>query len=303
MATLWNELILTESKQDFFETLSRFYHQKTDEPFLMALPEGKQKDSLVKLYHLMFHDAEDMASYQSLLLKGLLEKSYVYEKDALVIYDLLKKEAGRFFQLAVIRQSRVSNIWQVCLQFERMMPQLLWMMKDEQAILIFTFDHGPFVNEAMKQTMISILEGYQCTMYLSYPYDRFVDSAEFYRQTTLFADIETAYQGPMVEFETAYLNTLFAASHHRQFLSSLIHPNIKRAIEHDKKYHTPYYETLKTYFECRRDIKKTSEALGINKSTLFYRFKQIGKMLDQDFYDLDLFAFEFSIRINEFLKK
>lgn len=298
MEKLLNELILSESKVVFFEVLSKFYHQNCDERFIMNLPNNKEKEAIMKLYHLLFRTDDYQASYQTLLMEGLLKKSYIYEKDALDIYPLLKKEAGRFFQLAVLPSENIS----VCQQFEKIVPNLLWMIKDGQTVLIFTFNHGQFVQAAAKQTLLSILEANQCEMYLSYPYDQFIDSAEFYRQTTLFANIATTHQELIIEFETSYLNTLFASVSHRHFLASFVHPNIKRMIEHDQKYHTLYYPTLKTYLENRKDIQKTIDCLEINRSTLFYRFKQIGKMLGQDFYELDLFALEFSIRLHEYLK-
>lgn len=297
MEKLLNELILSESKEGFFEILSKFYHQNCDKHVIMNLPNSKEKAAIMKLYHLLFASDDDHASYQALLMDGLLKKSYIAEKDALEIYPLLKKEARRFFQLAILPTENLS----VCKQFEKTVPNLLWMIKDGQTVFIFTFNHGPFVPTATKQTLLSILEANQCEMYLSYPYNQLIDSAEFYRQTTLFSNIATTHQELIIEFATSYLNTLFASVSHRHFLSSFVHPNIKRMIEHDQKYHTLYYQTLKTYLENKKDIQKTIECLDINRSTLFYRFKQIGKMLGQDFYELDLFALEFSIRLHEYL--
>ena len=128
------------------------------------------------------------------------------------------------------------------------------------------------------------------------------DTATFYYPLNLLAS-KNQNNRTLTFLEDVYFETLLDRFNQPEFLHSFIHSQIQRIIHHDQKYHTPYYLTLKSYLKNKRDIQTTINELQINRSTLFYRFKQIGKMLDQDFYSLDLFTFEVSIRIYDYLNK
>ncbi|GAV22929.1 PucR family transcriptional regulator [Carboxydothermus pertinax] len=66
-------------------------------------------------------------------------------------------------------------------------------------------------------------------------------------------------------------------------LENYCHPALTILKEYDNKNHTELYLTLKTYFECNKNLKLTSEKLFIHKNTLVYRLKRI-----QDLIQLDL---------------
>ncbi len=300
MDELYSKLILSTNMKQFFDVLSTYYQKNINLHELLMMPENDEKKSILKLYRLLFEPLEGQSNNQ-LYINDLLNHHYTSEAEALKIYKLLKKEHCLFYQLAIINHKDIEKIVQIGKQIEKLIPNVLWTIKDQYGVFIFTFDHGPYITGTMEETLLSMIDSYQARMYLSYPYDRFIDSPGFYEQTKLMVDLYLPLDNTLITFEDHYLWILFSAFGQRKFLNSLIHPNIHRIINHDQKYHTPYYQTLKVYLENKRDIQKTIEQLDINKSTLFYRFKQIGKMLNVDFHDIDLFAYEFSIRIYEYL--
>ena len=90
---------------------------------------------------------------------------------------------------------------------------------------------------------------------------------------------------------------LFSVSYHKNSLykislKSLIHPFIRKLIEYDDNNNSELFKTLKLYFENNRNSENTAHFLNINRSTFFYRFHKIQKLLDIDlnsyFYKLKI---------------
>lgn len=302
MELLFNQLILSADKEEFFNILSKYFNRTINEDNLNSIEDINYRQSIHKLYYLLFSSIKEQ-SYTDLLMEGLLEESYFSEEDAKEVFYTLKKEPKRFYQLAILAHEQAQKIRILCNEIEKVIPNMIWFIKQGYGIILFTFDHGPYASPSIQQYLSDLLTHYQGHLYFSYPYDRLIDTSRFYYPTKLIADMKLSEGKPIIEFAEHYLDTLFTTLNQRTLLYSLIHPNIQRIVRHDQKYHTPYYRTLKTYLENKRQIQPTIEALSINKSTLFYRFKQIGKMLDIDFHDIDLFAYEFSIHIYEYLSK
>lgn len=299
MENLLEKLILSQSQEEFFAQLSNYFHKDMTYSSLYLLEE---KEPLIKLYHLLFC-AKVSSHYQDFMINGLLESAYLNEDDARQVFNFCKKDAKRFFQLAIIKGENISRIKSICEQFEKVMPNMIWTLDEQRGIVIFTFDHGPYASIELQEYLKELLESQKCTMYFSYPYDCLMDTRQFYDPVKLMADMDVSEEGTIKHYEDYYLKSLFMVINNKHMLYSLIHPNIQRIIRHDKNYKTPYYQTLKVYLKHKRQIGPTIEELKINRSTLFYRFNQIGKMLEKDFHDLDLFAYEFSIHIYEYLRR
>lgn len=297
MDHFFNQLLSCQSETEFMAFLVKYLHKEVTLADLLAANDDWSQ-AVIQIYLLKFHGWAGGNAYQQLLLDALLDDRYLNQHEAEEIYPLLHKNKHAFFQLGIIKHGQVKS---ALAQIERLLPDALLASKKQKGIVIFSFDHGPFVSEAMYQTLSLILTNCQSRMYLSYPYDQLLDSSQFYRQTDLFSDMPLNLTGSVAFFEDYYLEILFTAFNQRSFLSSLIHPHIKRMLNHDRKYHTPYIETIQTYIHCQQNAAKAAAQLDINKSTLFYRFKKIGEMLGCDFWELDLFTYAFSLRLCAFL--
>ena len=57
--------------------------------------------------------------------------------------------------------------------------------------------------------------------------------------------------------------------------------------DYDKLHGTAYFETLRMYLLCERDIPKTSQALIIHRTTLLYRLKKMESLVSLNLEDPD----------------
>ena len=62
-------------------------------------------------------------------------------------------------------------------------------------------------------------------------------------------------------------------------LEEAVSPALRALQDYDKRHDTPYFETIRAYLLCERDIPKTSELLIIHRTTLLYRLKKINALV------------------------
>lgn len=81
-------------------------------------------------------------------------------------------------------------------------------------------------------------------------------------------------------------------------LSAHIHPHIVRLAAHDAARGTKYIDTLAAYFAAGRSMTEASKALFVHKTTLFYRFERMEKLVGPFMGDQRLlFSYEYSLRL------
>lgn len=68
----------------------------------------------------------------------------------------------------------------------------------------------------------------------------------------------------------------------------LVHPAIQDLREHDRLSGTQYYETLRAYLFCERNIPQTSNTLIIHRTTLTYRLGKIAELTNLNLEDPNL---------------
>lgn len=77
-----------------------------------------------------------------------------------------------------------------------------------------------------------------------------------------------------------------------------IHPHITRLAAHDQKHGTQYLHTLEVWFAAGRNMTQASKALFIHKTTLFYRFERMEKLVGPFMEDQNLlFLYEYSLKL------
>ena len=54
---------------------------------------------------------------------------------------------------------------------------------------------------------------------------------------------------------------------------------------YDREHGTPYFETLRAYLLCEREIPKTAQTLIIHRTTLLYRLKKIESLVSLNMDD------------------
>lgn len=68
-------------------------------------------------------------------------------------------------------------------------------------------------------------------------------------------------------------------------LEQTLSPALYALRDYDREHGTPYFETLREYLLCERDIPRTSQALIIHRTTLLYRLKKIGTLVNLNLDD------------------
>jgi len=91
----------------------------------------------------------------------------------------------------------------------------------------------------------------------------------------------------------AYLST-----YKKEELLRHIHPHIRFFQQYDREHQTQYIQTLMVYFSCGRNMTRTSNALFIHKTTLFYRFERMEKLVGPFLQQPKrLFLYEYSLHL------
>lgn len=88
----------------------------------------------------------------------------------------------------------------------------------------------------------------------------------------------------MVPFSACALNYIQESACQKLPAQMVAHPVLLELLEHDRIQSTQYYETLRTYLLCERNIPATAAALIIHRTTLTYR---LGKIMELTRLNLD----------------
>ncbi|ADK16069.1 carbohydrate diacid transcriptional activator CdaR [Clostridium ljungdahlii DSM 13528] len=106
----------------------------------------------------------------------------------------------------------------------------------------------------------------------------------------------------IIYYENEVTDSLLLHCIDRHFLFAAIHPDILFLLEHDKKFNSELFLTLRTYLEQNRNSVKTSKALHIHKSTFFYRLNKITELLHLSLNNYErLYNYELSLHILDYL--
>ena len=86
-------------------------------------------------------------------------------------------------------------------------------------------------------------------------------------------------------------------------LQNYCHPALQALREYDESNNTQLYDTLKTYLNCNKNLRATSEALFIHRNSLAYRLSRIHQVTELDFNNVNTIdSLKDSYRIERFLQ-
>ncbi len=137
----------------------------------------------------------------------------------------------------------------------------------------------------------------------SAPYTKLTETATAYAQARelVHAGRAMAQNGTLPEiisYEEHLPTCACLSAYGADVLPLHIHPHILRLVESDREHHTKYIETLTAYFACGRSMTETSKALFIHKTTLFYRFERMEKLVGPFLKEpKKLFLYEYSLTL------
>ena len=108
-----------------------------------------------------------------------------------------------------------------------------------------------------------------------------------------------AMEGRILTMEDYCLETMLYSHYREPERRAFIHPDLRFLKDYDARNHTEYLKTLYTYLQCGRNAAAAAEHLHLHKSSFFYRWNKIARLLDVDANDSRrLFIYELSMRID-----
>ena len=116
---------------------------------------------------------------------------------------------------------------------------------------------------------------------ISLPFGQLENIRNYYLQsynTAIYAKKNLEY------FHNVYPNVLFQSFDLEEMLA-FMHPVLTEIELYDKKHHTEYFQTLKTYCLSLADKERCSRALCIHRNTLLYRLHRIEELFHLDLED------------------
>lgn len=124
---------------------------------------------------------------------------------------------------------------------------------------------------------------------ISYPFNDLFQAYFYYRQACCAFEIGYALNPDKMifNFSDCLLSYMTTKCIGEFPLDVLYPPEILELIEHDKSSSVKYVETLKVYLNCSLSITNTSKTLGIHRSTLIARIKNISSVLAGSLDDPD----------------
>lgn len=118
----------------------------------------------------------------------------------------------------------------------------------------------------------------------------FYDLPAYYQQAKAALETGKRYDFMLWQYDFEDYRLKFVLDYGLRALpAKVLYPEgIHQIMDYDKKYHSNYYETLKTYIENDLSAAKTSKALYIHISTFRYRMERILELLQLDIKNPDI---------------
>ena len=125
----------------------------------------------------------------------------------------------------------------------------------------------------------------------------YLQAQELVRAVRMIAD--SAHPLPEILYYEDHLPVCaYLSAYGKETLPEHIHPHIVKLAAHDRERGTQYLATLSAYFAAGRSMTNASKALFIHKTTLFYRFERMEKLVGPFMENQDLlFLYEYSLRL------
>lgn len=174
------------------------------------------------------------------------------------------------------------------------------------AIVLFLNQDAPILlDEAQLAPLAEFAQRNGMKVGVSQPFRDILKINAYYQQTLNTLQIGELYNPS----ETLYLATellpqyLFSNCSYTG-LEVGIHHHLFQLQDYDRRYHTSFVHTLRTYLECDRNAARAAEKLHLHRSTFFYRIKKLEELLNISIDDSRLlFLYELSFQIWDYLKK
>lgn len=108
----------------------------------------------------------------------------------------------------------------------------------------------------------------------------------YYQQAIACLDKLRNSKEQVLSAEDIYLELAYDYTRDSQTIKSLIHYDVNRLIEYDRKHNKEYARTLFVFLLCGCNQHETARKLTIHRNTLLYRMNQIKELISSDLNDI-----------------
>ncbi len=179
---------------------------------------------------------------------------------------------------------------------------------DDKIIFLISNEYNEVITASIKESLLNFLHLNKLKCGISLPFQNLLNIHDFFYQSMCALNLsENVDADNIIYFENHIDNYIFQiyddpnGNLNKISLSALVHPWLNQIIDFDKENKTDLFLTLKTYFENNRNANITAKKLNIHRSTFFYRFNKIHKILGVTLDDSsNLFTLELSFKILEY---
>lgn len=274
---------------------------KRDEGFVAVLSQmlsvEMQKNSFF---------AEKAGLKYEYFLTDLVEGNYNNPDEIRQRMHQLGYKNGKYHWVMVLA---MENIFEGHVSNEYFIDQLMTILSNALAtfyrgniLVLISSDNGRAMEEGELVKLKEFAALNHMVMAVSYGFLNLNEMPVYYEQAEELARYgkDQGFWGRIVRMEEYCLEALVWNRCRPAARQAMIHPDLKYLEDYDRENHTEYLKTLYAYLECGRSAVDAAKQLNIHKSSFFYRFNKICRLLKLDPRDAKkLFMYEFSMGIRE----
>ena len=223
--------------------------------------------------------------------------------------ELLDRKFCQFFCLVVFmctepHDSNLFNKRQMS-TLRTVYPNSMSVVYQDMIVLFLNQDTPILLNEKFTEPLKNFAGLNHMKAGISQPFTDILKIKTFYEQALRTLELgDSARSTDILYFSSELLPEYLFASADYTGLEVGIHHHLKQLMDHDRKNHTEFILTLRSYLDNNRNAAKTAEHLHIHRSTFFYRVKKIEELLDISLTDSHLlFLYELSFKIWDYLSR
>lgn len=160
---------------------------------------------------------------------------------------------------------------------------------EDNIIFLVSSSHFNVITDSITNQLVKFLKLNKLRCGISYVFDDLNNIHDYLiqSQNAVRLSSKSACEDVVSHFEDYIDYYLFSIADSKNScekinLKTLIHPYITKLIDYDEKNNSELFKTFKAYFENNKNSVNTAQSLNINRSTFFYRFHKIEKVLSTD---------------------
>ena len=182
------------------------------------------------------------------------------------------------------QEEQISSIQEHSLHSDlfRYFPNSYVLLREHRQIVVINMRRQTIPYTLLRHTLAPLCRDHLLYAGISAPVPHIRDLSSAYLQSQIALESCFRQRGArwIRLFSSCALEHIVESYRSALPLEYTLSPALVLLRDHDRLHGTPYFETLRAYLLCERDVPKTSEMLIIHRSTLLYRLKKINALVN-----------------------